>query len=82
MNAEIRGLTKSNIHQIRQKNECTKCGRIYPFKKGLTFCPACGFYLKTITKQVTNPPKGKYDYHFLKYGVEDDPENEYQIDEE
>ena len=59
---------------------CEKCNNKFSHETGLCFCPYCQIFLKTIT--LVEPPHGKYDYHHLKHGVEDDEQNEHHKDDE
>jgi uncharacterized Zn finger protein (UPF0148 family) len=59
---------------------CEKCGRNFSQETGLYFCPYCEVFLKTRT--ALEPHRGIYDYHYLKYGLQNDLEESYQTDEE
>ena len=59
---------------------CENCKRNYTMESNLLFCPDCETFLKT--ERYLEPKRGPYDYHHLKYGVKDDQDNEYQLDED
>jgi hypothetical protein len=61
---------------------CSRCNSFYPQSSGFFYCPECEQFL--ITKLPTDGDfqLRKNQYHYFKYGVPSDPEEDYQEDEE
>lgn len=65
---------------------CSECASYYPQSSGLLYCPKCEQFLitkrQTEGKQLGDPQLRDNVYHYFKYGVPGDSEEDYQTDED